>query len=276
MSVPVMPVASRPAMMDYSNFQSALLVGEADFSFTAAFCQTFQGSITATEYATGADILQLYHDGCPTFLNKLAQQPNVEHIMASVDAKLLGSDCDTCTCSRWNAETQSFDTSLKSFWETLQHHKTPLMDIIIFNCPHTNKHGKAPLLLRLFFQQIRLCLYQGRVAPHVVVELRLRDLGQLRANSIRVDYQHEHAAHRSHFQLVGVYDNDVPYWETLGYEHRQTRRKATCRGLPCHVWRWRYNGDSVDGDGDADSNENDKADDSENNDKGNVKQQDEP
>ena len=224
------------AMKDYYRpFQSALLVGEADFSFTLAFAKVFSGAITATEFST--DLLSLYFDGDPSVLQALDKKhSHLHHIMAGVDAKMLG--LEDCPCLRWNSDSQSFDKET-FFWTDIHKHSTPPFDLIIFNCPHTDKRGKAARLLRMFFRQIRACVQDGRMASSVSVELRLRDLEQLRPTLKRVDYEQDDAARRSDFFFVGTHPNDNAVWETLGYEHKMTRRNATCRGLPCKVWRWR-------------------------------------
>lgn len=236
--------------MDYSPFRSALLVGEADFSFTAAFSRVFQGCITATEYSSGASILNLYFDNQAELLAQrisTGSNANIRHCMASVDARLLGS-IESMPCERWNCQLLEFEYR-PDFWTCLheeQQHLTsietpmPTIDLVIFNCPHTNKSGKAPKLLRQFFQQVKVCIHQGRMSHNTVVELRLRDMDHVPENKVRVHYQHEQAALQSDFQLIGVYDNDMSFWERFGYEHRMTRRNATCRGLHIQVWRWRY------------------------------------
>ena len=238
------------AMKDYYDpFSSALLVGEADFSFTSAFAKVFQGTITATEFST--DLLKLYFNDDPFALQALAmKQPPIHHIMAGVDAKMLG--LLDCPCSRWNSDSQAFDQPAL-FWDILRDCETPPFDLVIFNCPHTDKRGKAARLLRMFFQQIRACVQDGRMAPEVSVELRLRDLEQLRPTLKRVDYEQDDAARRSDFLFVGTYPNDNAVWEGLGYEHKMTRRNATCRGLPCKVWRWKCIKQTDSGEGDVEA-----------------------
>jgi hypothetical protein len=226
--------------MDYNSFQSALLLGEADFSFTNAFSQVFQGTIIASEYSTGERILTTYFDGETDFLTRLVAKDNMLHLLASLDAKTLGNE-QGCSCAEWNADKKCFQEEPTDLWNLLgQNHVKPI-DLIIFNFPHTDKFGKAPKLLSIFFHQVQLCIQKGLVADNVVVELRLRDLSKLRPGLVRVEYKHEEAAAKSNFTLIGVYDNDLPYWQTLGYEHRMSRRNASCgEGMPCTVWRWHY------------------------------------
>jgi len=223
--------------LDYSNFQSALLLGEADFSFTKAFAKEFQGRITATEYGCGKSITDRYYEGDASTLAKsmerLMEFENVQHVMASVDARTLG-DGDACTCERWNHQSKSFEPS-SPFWEHVV--ALPPFDLLIFNFPHTDKFGKTPNLLHRLFSQLRICISEKRFATNVVVEMRLRD--KFPPNRIRVDYKHEEAARENSFEEVGVYENDLRHWEQLGYEHRMTNRNATCRDMSCQVWRWR-------------------------------------
>lgn len=83
------------------------------------------------------------------------------------------------------------------------------------------------------------------MTSQLVVELRLRDMTKLSPRKVRVSYQHEEAAQASNFRLLGVYPNDNAHWEFLGYEHRQTKRNASCREMPCQVWRWQYDATAV-------------------------------
>jgi len=242
-------------IMDYSGFQSALLVGEADFSFTAAFAKepSFRGSITATEYSSAFDILNLYYPSetshnafpavVPSFLVELLKTPNVSHIMASVDAKQL-ANVDTCLCEpliRTQQEGYTLFGAAQPFWTIVQDQRP--FDLVIFNCPHTDQWGKAPRLLKFFFAQLRQCILNDSMSmmtSDLVVELRLRDLTRLSARKVRMSYQHEEAAYAANFRLLGVYPNDNKHWEALGYEHKQTKRNVSCRNLPCQVWRWHY------------------------------------
>jgi len=252
--------------MDYKSFRNALLLGEANYSFTSAFCQEFDGNITATEYGDAESIATRYFDGDPSQLQKWLEQivSNAESsssplcaggdarikIMASVNARSLGKDDATCLCERWNGK--SWDAP-SSFWEHQQqptnttdnnnnnnnNHTIVPFDLIIFNFPHTGQCGRAPKLLRALFKQARLCVEQGRLTPNVVIEMRLRDDDAPGHRKLtRVAYQHEEAAAYSQFALLGAYESDLDHWHQLGYRHRTTRKNVDCRGMPCKVWRW--------------------------------------
>ena len=210
----------------------------------------------------------------PDFMTNLMRNyPNVRHILASVDAKKLagtavstnnnkqqqqqpnGGDSDSgCLCERWNCETQAWDAPTP-LWTTVsfQQHNTassirpplPVIDLLIYNFPHTDKRGKTSKLVHKLFAQLQHCCLDSRsgISSELVVELRVRDLTQLSRRKIRGRYGHHEAAAHANFVPLLVPPppiNDIPYWEAFGYEHRMTNRNATCRGLPCQVWRWQY------------------------------------
>jgi hypothetical protein len=245
--------------MDYSKFHNALLLGEADFSFAFAFAQEFTGSITASEYGSGDDIANRYFDGGTEKLAALlnanrdshshSNSNSAVHIVSSLDARVLGDE-QNCTCERWNGTSSSWDPPTR-FWDNTQQNHNTSYDIVIFNFPHTDKNGKAPRLLRALLKQLRQCVQDGRLPSTVVLEMRLRDdedenENNTRTNHVRAAYKHEEAAAESMFELIGTFDNDLERWEKLGYEHRMTKRRASCRGLPCKVLRWRPKQDAVD------------------------------
>jgi hypothetical protein len=257
----------------------------------------------------------------------------------------------TAPIERWNPMTQTWD-HVTCFWDASSVHHSYSQDdnddddvddvsedgfdLIIFNFPHTTKHGKASRLLKLFFQQVQQCLiedanaaaddaddddddydngtdntsghlhknhhhhhhrHRRRLAPHVVIELRLRDDESPHSpihasNKIRAGYNHLSAAHAAQFdewKMVACdsdttnttlsddnttfsnnddgnnttnnneNENDLPYWESLGYQHCMTQRNATCRGLPCKVWRFlstTYNQHKNNNDTNSDTNIN--------------------
>jgi hypothetical protein len=214
--------------MDYTQFHNVLLLGEADFSFAAAFAQTFHGRITATEYSR--DSLDRY-DGCANHL-KLLESKNVR-MLQGVDATRL-SECDIA-CDEWNG-THWEPSTLLPFSIKNNTQQPTRFDLIIFNFPHTNKYGKVSNLLSSFFKQVQTCIETNQLfEPTIVMELRLRH-GPTR--NVRADYNHEQTAQKNNFDLIQVRESDLDYWHALGYEHRMTKRNASCRGMPCQVWRY--------------------------------------
>jgi hypothetical protein len=231
----------------YDNYRRILLIGEADFSFTRAFAKAFSDGnsihannmeITATEYGNGIDISNRYYDGDVVSLsqsmNSLHKLAPVKEILSGLNARLLGNV--DCTCHRWNIEKQKWDDP-SQFWQ-----ESSKFDLIVFNFPHSDQAGRAEKLIKALFKQIQICIHDERLPKTIVLEMRLRFLEtdpKLRKN-IRAYYKHEEAAEESQFELVGCWESDLDRWEKLGYQHKWTRRNASCRdvGLACKVWRW--------------------------------------
>lgn len=240
------PDKIKPTAPPYDKYRRILLLGEADFSFTRAFAKAFSErnsinahmEITATEYGNGTDIANRYYDGNITSLsqsmNSIYKLAPVKEILSGLNARLLG-DKD-CTCQRWNAEKQKWDAP-SQFWQD-----PPKFDLIIFNFPHSDQAGRATKLIKALFKQIRICISDDRLRDDIVLEMRLRFLEmdpKLKKN-IRSHYKHEEAAEENQFELVGCWESDLDRWEKLGYQHKWTKRNASCRdvGLACKIWRW--------------------------------------
>jgi hypothetical protein len=301
----------------YEEFNSILLLGEADFSFARAFARYLSSTnctasnviradagadagtsisnsssssttsnilpiptnnrpiqITATEYGDAKDIAARYyngdHDAFRESMHALHQMPSILEIMCGLNVRLLGltsnplhshthSNSQTsstcCTCHRWiQASTQfEFETTPTSFWNSSSSY-----DLIIFNFPHSEQAGRATKLVKALFKQIRACVNDGRLPADVVLEMRLRIL-QTSADShtgmhvctgmkylqqrkqIRSGYNHEESAEESDFELVGCWPSDLELWHELGYQHKWTKKNASCRDMiaNCNVWRWR-------------------------------------
>ena len=229
--------------MNYDDFRHVLLLGEADFSFALAFSKEIaeannhrRTTITATEYGDGADIGERYFGGDDIQMRKFMtsfasswEDANIA-IVAGLDARALGDS--QCPCQTWNNEDESAWVSCSNFWDTT----IKPFDLVIFNFPHSTKHGKASKLVRAFFKQVRKCMDQGRISVNAVVEMRLRTLPESRR--VRAIYKHEESATESGFELIGSYPCDLHRWKKRGYEHKMTRRNETCLDITCNVWRW--------------------------------------
>lgn len=239
----ITPEHKKLARPCYNQYRSILLLGEADFSFTRAFAQVCNDSdeqvqITATEYGDGNDISLRYHNGDTSALSKsvnsICNLASVKEIISGLNARVLGDQ--SCICQRWNQHTQEWDPPSK-FWRD-----SSCFDLIIFNFPHSDQAGRAAKLIKALFKQIRICINDERLNPTVVVEMRLRVLEKdpHLKKSIRSYYKHEESAEASHFKLIGCWDGDLNRWEKFGYQHKWTRRNASCRdvGNACKVWRW--------------------------------------
>jgi len=152
--------------------------------------------------------------------------------MTGVNARLLASD--ECTCRRWNATMQTWNEEPTLFWN-----KDDTFDLIIFNFPHSKQAGRATRLVRALLKQVRKSVEIGKLPSHVVLEMRLRD--QTSTRNVRALYKHEEAAKECGFTCVGCFPSDVHKWESLGYQHKTTKRNSTCRdiGNACNVWRWK-------------------------------------
>lgn len=231
----------------YDDYKHVLLLGEADFSFCRAFCQHFDGAITATEYGDCQDVAQRYFDGSLEKLNKsLSSLPQDRvHVLAGLNARLLGNIKEhQCTGRPWNADTQTWNAKPTLFWNHLNdNNNNDKFDLIIFNFPHSDQAGRAKPLIRALFKQVRLCIEDGRLAVSVVVEMRLRVLESdpTKRKNVRSFYKHEESAEESGFVLIDTWTSDLEYWEALGYQHRTTKRNATCLdiGESCKIWRWK-------------------------------------
>ena len=219
-----------------------LLLGEADFSFARALAreladtgkETFRSmEITATEYGNETDIANRYYG---SDFNSLVESMislmrlGVKEIMCGLNARQLGQP--SCTCKRWDDRTKGWEDP-SPFWND-----RTKFDLIVFNFPHSDQAGRAAKLVRALFKQIRICVDDGRLPPAIVLEMRLRLPS---GTNIRSLYKHEEAAEESQFELIGTWPSDLQRWERLGYQHKWTRRDATCRdiGLRSQVWRWK-------------------------------------
>lgn len=226
---------TRDDIPSYNRFQRALLLGEANFSFARAFAQVFDGHVTATEYGEPCDVAMRYFDGnLQKFNDTVAHFGKHSQVMVGVNARLLASD--ECTCRRWNATLQTWNDESSLFWNDCDDDK---FDLIIFNFPHCQQAGRATRLVRALLKQVRACVENGRLPPHVVLEMRLRD--QETTRNVRALYKHQEATEEIGFSLVDCFQSDLHYWESLGYQHRTTKRNVTCRdiGSACNVWRWK-------------------------------------
>ena len=171
--------------------------------------------------------------------------PLVNEIICGLNSRLLGN-VDDCPCQRWNAEKQEWE-NISQFWhrnDETENRNDRKFDLIIFNFPHSDQAGRAAKLVRALFKQLRICIRDERLSPSVVLEMRLRTLEsdpKLRKN-IRASYNHLEAAEESQFKLIGCWDSDLNRWEKFGYQHKWTRRNASCRDLieSCKVWRWTF------------------------------------
>ena len=237
-----MAACSIPPAPAYEEYQQVLLLGEADFSFARALAreladtgkETFRSmEITATEYGNETDIANRYYG---SDFNSLVESMislmrlGVKEIMCGLNARQLGQP--SCTCKRWDDRTKGWEDP-SPFWND-----RTKFDLIVFNFPHSDQAGRAAKLVRALFKQIRICVDDGRLPPAIVLEMRLRLPS---GTNIRSLYKHEEAAEESQFELIGTWPSDLQRWERLGYQHKWTRRDATCRdiGLRSQVWRWK-------------------------------------
>jgi hypothetical protein len=233
----------------YHNHKRVLLLGEADYSFARAFAQEFSNKeLTATEYGGGPDIASRYHDGdvqrAAKAMSSLSNLVAVKEVICGLNARHLGdAECSTCMCQRWNDKEQDWELP-SLFWKKAEigncrNGAETAFDLIIFNFPHSEQVGRATRLVRALFKQLRMCIDDGRLPNTVVLEMRLRNVESCRNR--RAFYNHEETAEECQFELIGSWPSDLQKWENLGYEHKMTKRNATCRdiGLLCKVWRWR-------------------------------------
>ncbi|GMH69845.1 hypothetical protein TrST_g4705 [Triparma strigata] len=230
-------VADDADHVDYDEFRNALLLGEADFTFTRAFATMFDRPITASEYGSAADLCSRYHEDdevkFTSSMASLAAIPNVSNVLASLNCRILGQD--VVPCQRFNSVSSKFQDC--SFWPDV----SDKFSLIIFNFPHTDQNGKASRLVRALFKQLRICVDDGRLPSDFTLEMRLREFNEREGGwtKHRAAYCHEEAAAESSFTPVGKYPDDLRRWQELGYEHTMTKRDAKIRGLTGSVWRWR-------------------------------------
>jgi len=289
----------------YQEFNSILLLGEADFSFARAFAHhvsttnstttnstmsttttnsTMSTStncsnassrdpcrpplhvhVTATEYGDSNDIAERYYDGNQEHfqesIRSLYAMSPIREIMCGLNARLLGLDdastgsttttttssstntsssSSCCTCHRWNDGSKEFERQPMPFWNSCSSYS---YDLIIFNFPHSEQAGRATKLVKALFKQLRTCVNDGRLPPNVMLEMRLRILetDSTRRKNIRADYNHQEAAQENDFVLAGCWPSDLEMWHELGYQHKWTKKNASCRDMVmnCNVWRWR-------------------------------------
>lgn len=222
------PFEHKTKIMDYSKFENILLLGEGDFSFAKALRQVFEGHMTATECGSGTNIESRYGNCFLYDDDNNNDERDSMTILAGVDARSLATP--ECSCQEW---TQQEWSAPHVFW--IQ--DRPCFDLVVFNFPHTEKHGKASRLVRTLFKQLRLCVHAGQLPPHLVVEMRLRVLRD--GKRVRAAYNHEESAAESQFVLIDKQPCDLERWKKLGYTHRMTKKNETCRDISCNVWRWR-------------------------------------
>ena len=230
-------------------------------------CNARKIEITATEYGNSADVTKRYFDDdnekFSNTISEICDLNPIKEIACGVNARLLG-DPINCPCERWNPIEKHWD-AVSQFWEqdqdqdqdknknkikarsaiistSISTSTTTAFDLIIFNFPHSNQAGRAAKLIKALFKQIRTCIRQRRLPPTIVLEMRLRVLESdptLKKN-IRSSYKHEEAAEDSGFKLLGCWESDLHRWEKFDYQHKWTKRNASCRdvSLACKVWRW--------------------------------------
>ena len=164
----------------------------------------------------------------------------------------LGKETVVCPCQRWNVKLSKWD-DVSPFWNNNDHWKkdneenfhNQNYDLIIFNFPHSNQAGRATKLVKALFKQLRICIDDdgGRVAKHVILEMRLRTIKSdpTQRRNIRSSYNHEEAAKECGFTCLGSWPGDLKRWQKLGYQHKMTKKNETCRdiNLDCKVWRWK-------------------------------------
>ena len=266
--------------LSYDGFQSVLLLGEADFSFTAAFALMAQASrknidgtsgndaaptsttampnykmhpklqITATEYGDANDIANRYFNGKINALNhKMSKLYELEHVIdviCGLNARNLSvlstkdlTKLNGSNCYRWDAMQHQFNTEQSPFWResndiepTRQYY-----DLIIFNFPHSDQAGRASKLVRALFKQLQICVRDKRLPSTIILEMRLR-IHQKK--NIRTLYDHEAAAKETGFECIGCWESDLKVWNSVGYNHKWTRKNESCRDMVdnCQVLRW--------------------------------------
>ena len=268
--------------LSYDDFRSVLLLGEADFSFTAAFALMAQASrknidgttgnnndaaptsttamphykmhpklqITATEYGDANDIANRYFDGKINALNhKVSALYRLEHVIdviCGLNARNLSvlstkdlTKLNGSNCYRWDAMQHQFNTEQSPFWResndiepTRQYY-----DLIIFNFPHSDQAGRASKLVRALFKQLQICVRDKRLPSTIILEMRLR-IHQKK--NIRTLYDHEAAAKETGFECIGCWESDLKVWNSVGYNHKWTRKNESCRDMVdnCQVLRW--------------------------------------
>ena len=218
-----------------------LLVGEADLSFARALSQqgAIKGHATATELGTPSEVRDRYFEGSDEALadrcDELSRHGNID-VVLGVDVTRL--ECDD-TCHRWCPATRTF-VPLPLWCSGIA---TPPASLVIFNFPHTTRPGKMAKLLLQFFRSLRVCIARGLAMPDCTVEMRLRIVGDGKAEGqlIRSRLGHEEAAAAYAFRLVSVGESDLATHRRFGYEHRSTKHNARCGHLSdahVSVWVW--------------------------------------
>lgn len=240
----------------YEDYSQVLILGEADFSFTRAFAKELMGiqstnncdarkiEITATEYGDSADVTKRYfdddHEKLSHAIANISELTPIKEIACGLNARMLGNLID-CPCQRWNTQEKSWD-AVSQFWDQDKNNARSTFDLIIFNFPHSDQAGRAAKLIKALFKQIRICISQRRLPPTIVLEMRLRlvESDPILKKNIRSFYKHEEAAEESGFKLLGCWGSDLHRWEKYDYQHKWTKRNASCRdvSVACKVWRW--------------------------------------
>ena len=208
-----------------------------------ADCPCFRYSPSATATAT-ATVPDHDNDMCVPFwrTKTIMNDAASSHRSTSNDCSSNSSNSSSSSSSREN---------------DCGNHGTPdSYDLIIFNFPHTEKAGRATKLIKALFQQLRKCVDNGRLSQNMILELRLRvehEIGSKLQKNLRSQYHHDVAAEQSGFECIGCWPSDLSMWQSLGYQHKWTRRNATCKDMEhdCKVWRYRRRQRGVEGGVDA-------------------------
>ena len=207
---------------------SVLLLGEGNFSFAKAVgrARRFEGAIvTATELGTPSEVSARYFAGSEASLAAVCDELLKLGVRVVLGVDVTRLECSD-TCYHWESSTGAF-TAGPLFDKDAG---PPPVSLFVFNFPHTTRPGKTAKLLKQCFRSLRACTACGIAGADCRVEMRLRHEGQLRdaGRLIRSRYGHEEAAALACFNLVSVCESDLPWLESLGYEHRSTKRNARC------------------------------------------------
>ena len=221
-----------------------VLLGEADLSYARALGLrgTIKGAVTATELRKPADLRDNYFGGSDEALAQRCDelQRLGIRVVLGVDVKRLDSDD---ICYHWRTSSTG---AASAFVEApLWDNGDPPVSQFTFNFPHTTVPGRMEKLLRLAFHSMRKCVAAGIATPHCAVEMRLRHgpsgcrSAPQEGGLLRSAYCHEEAAADACFDLTSVGESDLEALAQFGYQHRSTKRNASCGHLDLvKVWRW--------------------------------------
>lgn len=251
-------------MPDAPAAQAVLLLGEGDFSFARALgrrrasvvgksCGTSPLSeissvdipssldtwrIVASEVGTFDQVCVRYFDGQPASLEARCQclsDLGVE-VLFGLDATHLGDH--HLACQRWCPKTRQL-ISNQCFWGLLPVQQVALAQVV-FNFPHTDRHGKISHLLRGFFRGLRSAIRQDLMPNECQVEMRLRHVSFEADGIHRSAYGHQAAASDAGFSIASVERCDLDPWREAGYAHRSTKRNASCGHLENNTKTWKW------------------------------------